>query len=204
MIKLYDTPPSGNCHKVRLMLSLLGLDYEKVPVSLPDREQKTPEYLAMNPLGQVPVLDDDGVVLRDSQAILTYLGARYGGEKWLPVGDPVALGHVAEWMSFCSNEMLNGCAVSRALVIFKREGDLEGAREKARAALAVLDGHLAGRDWLVGDGPTVADIANYVYAALVHQGGVDPHGYANVSAWLGRVEALDGYVAMDAMPAPKA
>lgn len=203
MIKLYDAPASGNCHKVRLMLSLLGLDYETIPVSLPDAEQKTPAYLAMNPLGQVPVLDDDGVVLRDSQAILVYLAAKYGGGKWLPADDPAALGHVMEWMSFCSNEMLNGCAVSRALVIFKREGDLEGARALARRVLGILDGHLADRDWLAGDAPTVADIANYVYAGLVHQGGIDPHEYKNVSAWLGRVEALDGYVGMAALPAPK-
>ncbi len=203
MIKLYDAPLSGNCHKVRLFLSLLGLDYETIPVSLPDGANKTPEYLAVNPLGQVPALDDDGVVVRDSQAILVYLAAKYGGEKWLAKSDPAALGHVCEWLSFCANEMLNGCAVARALVLFNRPGDVEAAREKAKRALGVLDDHLASRDWLVGDAPSIADIANYVYAGLVHQGGIDPYGYANVAAWLGRVEALPGYVGMAALPAPK-
>lgn len=203
MIKLYDTALSGNCHKVRLMLSLLGLAYETHPINLLAGDSKAPEYLAMNPLGQVPVLDDDGEVLRDSQAILVYLASKYGAGKWLPADDPVAQAHVMEWLSFSANEMINGCAVARALVLFNREGDLEGARDKARRALAVLDGHLASRDWLVGEAPSVADIANYVYAGLVHQGGIDPHAYANVSAWLGRVEALEGYVGMAALPAPK-
>lgn len=203
MIKLYDAALSGNCHKVRLMLSLLGLEHEAVPVSLPDAEQKAPEYLAMNPLGQVPVLDDDGMVLRDSHAIVVYLAARYGAGKWLPVGDPAALGHVMEWLSFSANEMQHGCVLARALVIFNREGDLDGARARARHALGVLDGHLAERQWLVGDRPSVADVANYVYTGLVHEGGIDPHAYVNVSGWLGRVEALDGYVGMAALPGPK-
>ena len=200
MIKLYDAALSGNCHKVRMMLSFLGLEYDTVPINLQEMQQKTDDYLAMNPMGQVPVLDDDGEVVRDSQAILVYLAAKYGGGKWLPSDDPVALGHVMEWLSFSANEMINGCAVSRALVIFNREGDLEGAREIARRALGVLDGHLENRDWLVGGSPTVADIANYVYAGLVHQGGIDPQDYGHLAAWLKRVEGLEGYVGMAALP----
>ncbi|MEK9752223.1 MAG: glutathione S-transferase family protein [Rhodospirillaceae bacterium] len=203
MIKLYDVPLSGNCHKVRLMLSLLGLDYETQPVKLAEGESKTPEYLAINPLGQVPVLDDAGEIIRDSQAIVTYLAAKYGKGKWLPLDDAVALGHVAEWMSFSSAEMIQGCAIARALILFNRPGDVAAAQEKARRALGILDAHLKGRDWLVGTVPTIADIANYVYAGLVHQGGIDPYGYKNVAAWLGRVEALPGYVGMAALPAPK-
>jgi glutathione S-transferase len=204
MIKLYDAALSGNCHKVRLMLSLLGLDYQIQPINLMQAEQKNSEYLAMNPLGQVPTLDDDGEVLRDSQAILVYLAAKYGNGQWLPGNDPVALGHVMEWLSFSANEMLHGCAVSRALVIFKRQGDLEGAREKARTALGILNDHLATSEWLVGTTPSVADVANYVYAGLIHEGGIDPHEFTHVSAWLARVEALDSYVGMAALPGPKA
>lgn len=204
MIKLYDVPLSGNCHKVRMLLAFLGLEYQTIPVNLQAGAQKEPAYLALNPLGQVPTLDDNGVVLHDSQAICMYLAAKYGKGKWLPMGDPVAFGHVSEWMSFSSAEMIQGCAMARALVLFNRPGDLDGAREKARRALSILDDHLKTRQWLVGDAPTVADIVNYVYAGLVHQGGIDPHGYKNVSAWLGRVEALPGYVPMAALPAPKA
>ena len=202
MIKLYMAAPSGNAHKATLMLSLLGLDHEPVPVNLPEKQQKTPEYLAMNPLGLVPTLDDDGVVIRDSQAILCYLARKYGDGSWLP-DDPIGLGHVMEWLSYSANEMLHGCALARALILFNREGDLPAAQERARQSLAVLDAHLADRDWLVGDAPTVADVANYVYAGLVHQGDVDPLAYANVVKWFDRIEALPGYVGMAALPTPR-
>ncbi|MBT6095733.1 MAG: glutathione S-transferase family protein [Rhodospirillaceae bacterium] len=203
MMKLYDSPLSGNCHKVRLLMSLLDLEYESVPINMAEMAHKTPDYVAINPLGQVPVLDDDGEVIRDSQAILVYLAAKFGDGRWLPKDDPYALGHVSEWLSFSANEMSHGCAASRALVLFNRDGDLEGARTLARKALGILDDHLAAREWLVGDAPTVADIANYVYAGLVHQGGINPHEFTNVSTWLGRVEALEGYIGMAALPAPK-
>lgn len=200
MIKLYDEALSGNYHKVRMLLSFLGLEYESVPISLPDLEHKTPEYLAMNPLGKVPVLEDGGEVIRDSQAILYYLARKYGNGEWLPEGD-AASGHVMEWLSFAANEMIHGCAMARALVLFNREGDRDAARALAEQCLDILNGHLEGRDWLVGTAPAVADIACYVYAGLVHQGGVDPLTYANVAAWLARVEALPGYVGMAALPA---
>jgi len=202
MINLYDVVASGNCHKVRLMLSILGVEYQSVPVSLPDQEQMTPEYLAMNPLGKVPVLDDDGEVVRDSQAILCYLARKYGDGAWLPM-DAQALGHVMEWLSFAANEMLHGCALARALVLFNREGDLDAARTLAAQCLEVLDGHLKGREWLVGATPTVADIACYVYAGLVHEGGVDASGHVHVLAWFDRVETLPGYVGMPGLPMPR-
>jgi len=202
MIKLYNAGPSGNGHKVTLMLSLLGLDHEAIPVSLPDKEQKTPEYLAMNPLGKVPVIDDDGEIIRDSQAIVVYLAHKYGDGAWLPT-DAAGLGHVMEWLSFAANEMLNSCAVARALILFNREGDLAAAQEASRQCLDILDGHLAGREWLVGESPSAADVACYVYAGLVHMGDVDPLAYANVVAWFDRIEALPGYVGMDGLPTPR-
>lgn len=201
MIKLYDVPLSGNCHKVRMMLSFLGLDYEPVPVDLPGGGSHTPEYLAMNPLGKVPVLDDDGFVIRDSQAILVYLARKYGNGAWLP-DDAEGLGRIGEWLSFTANEMINACAVARALVVFNREGDLAGAQAKAADCLNILDQHLDGRDWLVGDAPSVADVACYVYAGLVHQGGVELAGRPHMLAWFKRIESLPGYVGMAALPAP--
>ena len=201
MIKLYDVPLSGNCHKVRMLLAFLDLPYESIPISLPDAENRTPAYLGLNPLGKVPVLDDDGEIVRDSQAILCYLARKYGDGAWLP-GDAEGLGHVVEWLSFAANEMLNACAVARALVVFNRDGDLEGARTAADVCLKVLDDHLADRDWLVGTTPSVADIACYVYAGLVHEGGVAQAGYGNLVAWFKRIESLPGYVGMTSLPAP--
>jgi glutathione S-transferase len=84
MLKLYDVPISGNCQKVRMMLSILGIEYEKIPVSLPDGEQKTPAYLSINPMGKVPAIDDNGTLVWDSQAILVYLASKYGSTDWYP------------------------------------------------------------------------------------------------------------------------
>ena len=115
MLKLYDTPISGNCHKVRLMLSILGIEYEKIPVSLPDGEQKKPDYMAIHPFGKVPAIDDDGVYMWDSQAILVYLATKYGNTDWYP-DDPVERGQVHSWLSVAANEMFNGPAVARAMI----------------------------------------------------------------------------------------
>ncbi len=197
-MKLYDAAVSGNAYKVRLMLALLGRDYETVSINLPAKEQKTAEYLAVNPLGQVPALDDDGYVIRDSQAILAYLARKYGGEDWLP-SDADGLGEVMQWLSFSANEMINGPAISRALIKFNRQGDLELAQTRARAALGILDGRLADNDWLALGRPTIADIACYPYAGLVWEGQIEIDAYPALKPWFARIEALPGYVGMDGL-----
>lgn len=201
MITLYDFEMSGNCYKARLMLALLGLDYQKRVVDLPKREQLEPWYLKLNPLHKVPVLDDGGTVIRDSQAILVYLAAKYGKGKWLPAS-PEGQGEMQQWLSLSANELFNGNAVARALIVFKREGNLPAAQALARDTLAVLDGHLATRDWLVGTAPTVADIACYPYAALSHLGQIDMAPYAAAKRWFKRVESLPGYIPMPGLPLP--
>ncbi|NMG08676.1 glutathione S-transferase [Brasilonema sp. UFV-L1] len=108
----YDVELSGNCHKVRLMLSVLGLEYELVPVVLKGGEQKTEEFLKLNPLGQVPVLRDGDVVIRDAQAILVYLARRYGGEDWLPT-EAESMSQVVQWLSTAANEIQHGVAALR-------------------------------------------------------------------------------------------
>src|SRR6202034_3101259 len=102
MITLYDYELSGNCYKLRLFMSFLHIPYKSVPIDFyPGREHKSEWFLKINPLGQLPVIDDDGYVLRDAQAILVYLAARYDGSgKWSPVGDPAALGRISMWLAF--------------------------------------------------------------------------------------------------------
>jgi glutathione S-transferase len=199
MLKLYDLERSGNCYKVRLLLSLLGLPYEGIGVDLPGGEHKKPAYLAINPLGQVPVLADGGLLLRDSQAILVYLARKSGGEDWLPT-DAEGLARLMQWLSFAANELLVGCARARAIIRFGRKGDLGETQAFARGTLAVLDAHLAGREWLERGRPTIADIACYPYVALAPEGGVALDGYAAIRAWIHRVEALPGYVPMSGLP----
>lgn len=197
-MKLYDAVLSGNCHKVRLMLSMLGRDYETVPVDLTKREQKTPEFLALNPLGKVPVLDDGGVVIRDSQAILVYLAGTYGDTTWWPA-DARGQGEIVQWLAFAANEMWLGPAVARAIIKFKRDGDLATAQGHARDALSILEGRLKDHDWLALGRPTIADLACYPYAGLVWEGGVALDPYPALKAWFKRIEALPGYVAMEGL-----
>src|SRR5689334_23042260 len=112
MLKLYDMALSGNCYKIRLMLSFLDLKYELIPVDLKIRQQKTQDFLAMNVMGQVPVLQDRDITIRDSQAILAYLARNYGGATWLPE-DAESLAKTMQWLSNAANEIANGLAAAR-------------------------------------------------------------------------------------------
>lgn len=195
MIRLYDSKLSGNCHKVRLMLALLGLDYEAKAVDMRAGEQRSPEFLELNPLGQVPVLTDDGVTLRDSQAILVYLALKHGEDHWFP-RDPAGASEVVQWLSYSANEVLHGLAISRAIKVFKRDLDAELANARGRAVLDVLDAHLSRHDWVATGRVTIADVACYPYVAVAPEGGFDLGPYSAINAWLGRIAKLPGFVAM--------
>lgn len=201
MLKLYNTQMSGNCHRVRLMLSLLGLKYETVEIDLQKKDQLKPEFLSLNPLHKIPVLDDNGFVVRDSMAILVYLADKYGKGKWYPK-DPEGRAEVQQWLSLAVNEGFNGLAVARAIVVFNRPGDPKAAAEIAEQALHAMQVRLKQRDWLATGEPTIADVASYVYAALAHQGHISLHNHPAIAPWIKRVEALPGYVAMPGLPWP--
>ncbi len=141
-MKLYDAELSGNCHRVRLLLSLFGKPYEKVTVNMRAGENRTPEYLALNPRGQVPVLTDGDFTVWDSQAILVYLARAYGGEKWLPT-DARGMAEVMQWMAVSENEVLYGLARARVMQKFGMPGDIEACREMGRKILDVMNAHLA-------------------------------------------------------------
>jgi len=198
-MKLYDNAVSGNCHKVRLFLSIFGIDCETVPMNLVEKEQKTPTHLARHPLGKIPALEDGDLTIWDSQAILVYLGGTYGSPDWWPA-DAAGQAQVTQWLAFAVNEMFAGPAIARALLKFKRDGDLAGAQALAHDALAVLESRLRDNDWLALGRPTIADLACYPYAGLVWEGEVSLEPYAAIQAWLQRVEALPGYVGMEGLP----
>lgn len=192
MIKLYHFEISGNCHKVRLMLSLLGLDYESI--ILANGAHKDPAYLALHPLGQVPLLVDDDVVIWDSQAILVYLARRYG-EEWLPIAaEPMA--NVMQWLSVAANEIQHGLSAARRYHLLNAKLDVELAENKAYLALGVLEQHLQGRQWLAGDRPTIADVACFPYVALAGDAKISLAPYPNVVAWSNRIKQLPGFVGM--------
>ena len=203
MLKLYDMERSGNCYKARLMLSLLGLEHTKHPVDLSKKEQMEPWYLAINPLHHVPVLDDNGTIIRDSGAVLVYLAAKYDeAHTWYP-DDARSMAGIQQWLAYAGNEILNTLAPARAIAIGIRPGDLAEAQEKARGTLAHLEKSLLGRKWLAGDHPTIADIACFPYAGLIGQADINIDDYPAIAAWCQRVKNLKGYVALPARPAAK-
>lgn len=188
-MKLYYHPISGHAHRAHLFLSLLGLDFELVEVDLMKSEQKTEAFLQLNPFGQVPVLEDDGVVIADSNAILVYLATRYGNANWLPQ-DPVGAAGVQRWLSVAAGEIASGPATARIIKLFKKPIDPADAIARAHRILGLVEGSLAGKEWIAAGWPTIADIALYSYIARAPEGNVDLADYANVKAWLARVENL--------------
>ena len=137
-------------------------------------------------------------MIADSNAILVYLAGRYdAGNSWMPV-DPVAAAQVQRFLSIAAGQVAHGPAAARLVNVFGAGLDHQRAIEVAHNLLGVLESHLDGREWLVGDKPTVADVANYAYIAHAPEGDVSLQNYPNVQAWLGRIAALPGFVPMQA------
>jgi len=196
MITLYNMPLSGNCHKVRLFLSLLKLPYQMI--NLASGEQHSTDYLQLNPFGQAPILDDDGLIIRDSQAILVYLASHYGGKQWW-LDDACQLAQITAWLSTSANEIANGPAMLRVHHKFGRGIDLVRAQQLSTKVLGIIDRHLENRNWLVGNMLSIADIAVYPYLALAPEGHIYISIYPNIVTWLQRIRALPGYVSMPGM-----
>ena len=197
MITLYGHEISGNSYKVRLLLSLLNLEYEWVRVDLMKGEHKSPEYLAKNPFGQVPFLMDGETQLADAQAILVYLARQYGGEQWLPL-DALPLAQVIRWLSTAAGEVRQGPENARLYYLFGAGTNIniERATQKSEFILTQLEQHLSTRSWLELDHSTIADVAIYPYIALARDGKIDLDAYPNVLSWIQRIKQLPGYIPM--------
>jgi glutathione S-transferase len=194
-IKLYNFPRSGHAHRVELMLSLLKLPTELIFVDLVKGEHKQPAFLALNAFGQVPVIDDQGVVLADSNAILVYLAQKYGNGRWLPA-DPVGAAKVQRWLSVAAGPIAFGPARARLITVFGAPFNAAEVIAYAHTVLKVIDHELANTPYLAGTEPTIADVAAYSYIAHAPEGNVSLDEYANIRAWLTRIEALPGFVGM--------
>jgi glutathione S-transferase len=189
-IRLHGVPLSGHTHKVELFLRLLGLSFEYV--NAPRETWASDEFGKLNPLRQIPVLEDGDLVLADSNAILVYLAKRYDpAGPWLPE-DPAAAAEVQRWLSVSAGEVRFGPATARLIKLLGLPGDLDAALALAQRLLGVMDARLARQDWLVGGGVTLADVACYPYIACAADGGVELGAYPAVQAWIARVEALPG------------
>ena len=199
MITLYDLAASGNCHKVRLLLSLLDVQYHSRAVNLMDSEHKLASFLQMNPFGQVPVLVDGDVILRDSQAILVYLATQYGDHGWLAADDPNAMAQVTAWLSTAANEVARGPNDLRLHYKFGRQLDLAVAQQITERLYGIVEQQLQASDWLVGNHITIADIAVYPYIALSPESQISLAPYPALLKWVGRIQELPGYVGMPGM-----
>lgn len=187
-IRLHGVPLSGHAHKVEMLLRLLDLPFDYVEAGRDERQSDA--FARLNPLRQIPVLEDGEVVLADSNAILVYLARRYDSDgPWLPA-DPLAAAQVQRWLSISAGEIKFGPANARAVHLFGNPTNLADAQAVAVRLLGFMDAELATRDWLAGPGPTLADIACYPYISTAPEGDIDLTPYAHVRAWIGRVEAL--------------
>lgn len=192
-IRLHRFRLSGHSHRVELFLSLLQRPYEIV--DLPPGGQKAPAFLAMNRFGQVPVIDDDGYVLADSNAILVYLATRYDPARRWYSADAKAAGEVQRWLSVAAGPLYSGLAVARLVGLFDAKHDLPRAQATADGVLRVMEAHLGeARPFFAASHPTIADIALYSYTAHAPEGHVSLEPYPEIRAWIDRIESLPGFV----------
>jgi glutathione S-transferase len=199
-VRLYNSQLSGNCYKVRLLLTLLGVPFERIEVDVIDRSNRKELLGGKNPALRVPTLElDSGEHLAESNAILWYLA---DGTPYLP-DDPLERARVLQWMFFEQYEVEPSLAVARFWISILGEQDtyateLEGKWRAGNRALGALDGHLNGREWLVGDAYSIADISLYGYVHAADEGGFDLEPYPSVRAWLDRVATRPGHVSIEA------
>jgi glutathione S-transferase len=200
-IILHGTELSGHVHRVELLLRMLGLPYRYVPA--PAAVRATPEFHKLNPLRQIPVLQDGDLTLADSNSILVYLAKRYApGSPWLPE-DPVGAARVQRWLSIAAGEVMHGPATARMVTQFNFPGDLQRAKQIAARLLNLLNEHLKDRKFLAAEHATIADLACYSYVAHAPEGGIPLGEYPRVLAWLRRVEALPHFKPIPPSPIPK-
>lgn len=193
-LRLHDFALSGHSYRIRLFLSLLDLSHTVMPVNLLAGTHKTPEFLGLNPFGQVPVLEDGEFVIADSNAILVYLAERYAPESWYP-RSPAEKAVIQRWLSVAAGQLAFYPAAARRANMFAQP--LDGALiTHAHDLFRVIDATLSKTPFLTGENATIADLAIYSYTAIAPEGNVSLDGYPNIRAWLGRIEALPGFVPM--------
>lgn len=199
MIKLYDFELSGSCYKIRLLMNILGLKYQSQDVDFINKEHKSAPYLALNPFGEIPIFEDDGIRLRDAQAIMIYIAKKYDKENyWFP-NDAESMGKISQWLSTGGGEVMNA-AGARLVKILNYPLDLDKLHAGANRVFKIMDDHLATRKYLELEHPTIGDIACFPYTAMAGEGGIDLGQYKNILAWIERMKSLPGFIPMPGIP----
>jgi len=204
VMTLHVAPRSGNSHRIEHFLHTLGLPYRTVMHEYGADDLKAPAFLALNPRGQVPVLEDGGRAVWDSLAILVYLARKHGGERWLPA-EADGEAEVMQWLAVAGNEHLFGLAQVRIMRRYRERNEplvlthLDRALALSARGLATMERRLTTSDWLALDRPTIAEMACFTYPALHREAEIDLAPYPAVRAWMGRVRALPGFMSMPGM-----
>lgn len=202
MLKVYGDIKSGNCYKVKLTLDLLGRDYQWIHVDILAGDTKTPEYLAKNSAGKIPLLElEDGRFLSESNAIINYVAHN---TKLLP-REPFELACVQKWQFFEQYSHEPFIAVARYINKYlglpdDRKEQYNSLQEGGHKALAIMEEQLAATPFLAGQSMTTADVALYGYTHVAEEGGFSLAGYPHIQAWLERVCEQPGYTAMVVSP----
>lgn len=194
-MKLYDLELSGNCYKVRLFAALASIQLDLVPVDFMAGEHKQAPAIDLNPWGELPVLEDGDVVLRDSQAILVYLAKQYADDDWYPQ-DAAGQALVQQWLSTAANEIQNGPASARLVDKFGFELDKARTLVIADRILDLLESHLSQNQWLAAEQATIADCAVMPYVALAREGGISLDDYPAILKWIEQIKTLPGFIPM--------
>jgi len=198
-LTLYFNPLSGHAHRPWAMLKLLTLDFEEIVLDFFKAEHKAPDFLKLNPLGQLPVLVDGDTVLRDSTAALVYLALKYDKERqWLPAS-PALAAEVQQWLAVSTREVFEGPGAARRIKIFHTSEDHDVAMKKTDTLLrSLFETRLSEHEWLVGTRPTIADVSNYGYIAAATEGEVDLTSYPHTLRWVHRLESYPNFAKMPA------
>ena len=200
MITLYDFELSGSCYKIRTLLNILGVDYASVAVDFINKEHKNEKYTALNAFGELPILDEDGLILRDAQAIMVYLAKKYDKSgQWYP-DNAEAMGRIGQWLSTGGGEVMNS-AGARLVKILNYDMDLGKLQAGAHRVFKIMDAHLATREFLELGHPTIGDLACFPYTAMAGEGGIDLSVYPNILAWIERMKRIPGFITMPGIPA---
>jgi glutathione S-transferase len=205
-LTLHDYELDDDCYKVRLLLAVLGRPCIKVAVDVhPGREQRSAQYLRLNPRGTLPILTEGDMVLHGAEAILAYLARKYDASRaWLP-DHPATFGEVMQWLTFASSD-LKAASVARWHAMLEVEADAAAVNRISRHSFRLMDDHMTRREfdeerWFVGTAPTIADIALFPAIALSRDFGVDHDEYPALRRWMGRVRAISGFITMPGIPA---
>jgi glutathione S-transferase len=205
-LTLYDDELDEQCYKVRLLLGALGCSYRKIAVDVhPGGEQRSAPYLKLNPMGTLPILTENDLVLCGAEPILAYVARVYDTARTWFTDEPETFGLITQWLAFAGGD-LHAASIARANALFECDADATAVQRASRCAFRLMDDHMIKREfddaaWFVGSTPTIADIALFPAIALSRDFGIDHDEYPALRRWMRRIRTISGFITMPGIPA---